>query len=472
MATTISSVAGDQAGRIAAQAVNEAKKQTAKNEASTVTIDLRYNGAIRNRNYTLSDINYAPSDYLEDGAANVIPMLLLEKQPKYPIYADSVGDVLYQAYEWIASQVGNVKLGKALTGGFSYGAQYAGRTSANNIVSDISQSAKASQYWSNPNTYGAHTFGLFNIEGGSPIHTYEMPFYSDYFITTDGTSGWKTGGAELWYGRGLSELAARMASIGYPTTPDWDFNPHYERMEFSFHLINDTPEATLKNTIWVYSLVAGTMYVQIENQEIDLNKLNIDLSQQSKEGTTGLSEAVKKLTGVVTNALVDYIKTSTAFYKSPNVYEAIVPGRLRWLWCSMAVDVKCVGKFFKDSLEMANGATQSMADEGAAFPEAYKVTVNLNSLLPQSFNQFNYFLLTKHTSSSSAVDTHGVNTPPDLDKLIKTFCEAFSGLNKENAIQAGKDGASTIAEQLGKNADQNMAVQAFGEAFGRGGSQQ
>ena len=57
MATTISSVAGDQAGRIAAQAVNEAKKQTAKNEASTVTIDLRYNGAIRNRNYTLSDIN-------------------------------------------------------------------------------------------------------------------------------------------------------------------------------------------------------------------------------------------------------------------------------------------------------------------------------------------------------------------------------------------------------------------------------
>lgn len=406
--------------------VSSIKSQYKDNSTpNEITIDLRHNQEIRNkRNYTLADITYSSSSYSDVGAADVVPLILLEKQPKYPIYADSIGDVVAAFYDWVRNAPTNKLIGKAGVGFGEYYLQAAGKDKINQIVERLSQSPNAASYWSNPQTYGYHMFGLFNIEGNAPIATYELPFYSDYFLSTDGRKGWKTGGAELWYGRNLAQLAARFASIGYPTTPDWEFEPNFENLDFTFHLINDSPEATLKNTIWLYSLVAGTMYVQIENEQVDLTK------------------ADQQTVNMLTMAVTKYLTSISSFFKSPNVYEIVVPGRLRWLWCSMSVNVKCVGKLYKDGLTRTNGATESMADNGAAFPEAYKVEVSFQSLLPQSFNQFNYFLTTKSSAQTPITDASSAG-----QKMAQEIIESL----KKSPIYKAAEATAEMAGEALKN---------------------
>jgi uncharacterized circularly permuted ATP-grasp superfamily protein len=66
-----------------------------------------------------------------------------------------------------------------------------------------------------------------------------------------------------------------------------------------------------------------------------------------------------------------------------------------------------------------------MSGQIPAFPEAYKVTVRLRSLLPQSFNQFNYFLSTKYSDKALVTEPF---TPPDLvgnmEKLMSKMVDA------------------------------------------------
>lgn len=400
------------------------KAEASKNQtASQVQVDLRGARDIRNiAHYALKDINYAGGyDYgksfnsATDNGKKCVKMLIIEKQTKLPVYTEDLGEATFNFMKDVLSLGGVISkasLGQTVTAGGSTAIQVLAKAGLNKLVSSQSDKATASTRYQKTEHLDVFT-NMFATETSGGIISYEVPFFSDYWMEVDGESGWRRPGAEMTLGKSLGSIAASLANINFPNTPDWEYTPQYPRVDFEFHLINDTTENLRKNLMWLSSILPGMMYVQLSATE--------GILQNDGKGSR------------LMNTMKDAINKLTSFYKSPNVYEIMVPGRFRWLWSTMSMDVKCVGKIFADNVKTG---VAGFDFSGVGFPEAFKLSVSLNSLVPQAFNTYAYFLNTESpitgTTTQTEIDsTKILNDIKDVaDKIPGDVLEASGDVLK------------------------------------------
>jgi len=215
----------------------------------------------------------------------------------------------------------------------------------------------------------------------------------------------------------MGQMLSNIANIGYPSTPDWEFTPHYPELKIEFHLINDTVEHLKNHLTWLVSFITGQMYVQLDLSSDKNADMETKITGALKDAngntvdTSGFEVDVNKLSSVLNEALKNY----TSLYKSPNVYEIIVPGRLRWMWATIATEITCIGKYYKSQIK--TGMT-TFDFANSAFPEIFKVSLDIRSLVPQAFNTYLYFLNTNPTEvTTSKTET----TAEEMWKIMQTL---------------------------------------------------
>lgn len=377
---------------------------------TTISLDLRKYGVRgANSNFGLNDICFSPEqDVLKQRVPKII---VIEKQPKYPIYGAAIGNLADNLKEFALNSIKGLA-GESVKGITGFAAQYGGKTLANRAVSNTNPDA----YWNNSNqTYLDRLKNLFTVDNVAGIKTYEMPFFSEYFIDANGDQGWERGGAEAMLGA-AAETLETYASVGYPTTPNFRYNPYYQTVNFSFHLINQTSSDLNKNLKFLMTIMPGMMMVLINNVNV--------ASSLDKSVINQVASDVSSL------------------FKSPNVYEVMVPGRFRWLWSTMQMEVSCVGKIFSDP--SISGIMKAYTDQNVVgMPEAFKVDVTLRSLLPQTFNEFFFY-----TTQNSYGGFSGTDIAYNKEKYNATYKSTGDGVNTDIYRE----------ENLNKNIAENQQV--------------
>lgn len=385
----------------------------------SVKADIRYRHGSPS-GFGINDIHISPEQGSE--GFNVPKMMLIEKQPRYPIY---YGD----AMEVMTSKAGEVAglVWKAFSGGDfakefvkslgSSASTMAGQAAGNVVVDAMSRDEKRlSEYYSYGGGYLNSIKNLFTTLTTDKVISYEVPFLSDYFMEADGSSGWEHNGINMNVGKTMASFLSGI-NVGYPVTPNWKYgdstNPSCTN---AFTLINDTTENLSKNVKFLVHLIPGMMHVLL------------DLSGSNGE-SGGVADTLKSVAG-------SYV----SMFKSPNVYEVIVPSRFRWLWCTMSAEVSCVGKVYNDRVKLGEGlGARVNAFSGSealiGFPEAFKVEMKINSMLPQSFNEYYYFLTRVPTSGNSTFNSTLTQTKSAGEKVVSNGIDAVTSLG--NALING-----------------------------------
>jgi hypothetical protein len=350
------------------------------------------------RFFSLQDIVYSNCD---NEYNNVTKMIIIEKQPEYVIYKNNYYNAVAEMGAGFLAKSG-FKSGKALSQIMAGAAKQVAGQVQNTVINNASRSGKESVDLNIDFAYGKGIRTLFNAD---IVRTFEVPYFSNYFIDVDGTQGWETNGMESAVGSFASIL--EHANIGYPVAPIWRYDAKKPSTMFEFNLLNHDTASLVKNLTFLMAIVPGMLHVLLQmnegNRKTILNGLENSVKQTAEsDGNDGKTPKfrvdVNQFGSWVIDTLGDKVfdiaklaDTMTTMFKSPNVYEIVVPGRFRWLWCTMNMTVENVGKIYNDIVNIQNHSVFGGEASLVGFPEAYKVRISINSLLPQSFNEFYYF---------------------------------------------------------------------------------
>ena len=402
-----------------------------------VSYDIRYRQG-SSPHFKLEDIHFSPMQ--DDAYFNVPKMILIEKQPRYPVYQGKIMDKISSMFSDVLKKSGN-SLMAGLSGQVSDLVGVAGEAAAgyggNVIVDSFSgDQKKLDAYYSDQNKYLNNIRDLFTTLTTDHIMTYELPFLSEYFVEADGEAGWRHMGVSDMKKRvgNVAPTLARM-NVGYPVTPNWEYSPMVPNFTYRFHLINDTTRNLENNVKFLVHLVPGMMHV--------LLSWGTTVVERQDTGDV-VRDTVASANAVANNLLSNYM----SLFKSPNVYEVMVPGRFRWLWCTLKVDVTYKGKVFHDTIRLGDGFGGKVKafDDGAGvlvgFPEMFEVEVSVRSLLPQSFNEYFYFLQSK---PDSAHQFRTLTADQVESEAYKVAGAGMSALNAAaSAVQSGMQNMDTI----------------------------
>lgn len=404
---------------------------TSNNTKEEITIDLR-NRKGKSNHFGINDIHFSPLQ--NDPSFNVPIMILIEKQPRYPIYYGNIGNALVNLTTGLKNFLSSIlsKSGKASLGGSvlselaSQGGEIAAKMLGNKRIEQISKNP--SEYYSNVDQYMNNIKNLFTTVNGSKICSYELPFLSEYFLEADGDAGWQATGMDAQFG----DLAKTMTNynIGFPITPNWTYDSKRLSTEFTFNLINDTSDNLKDNLEFIHAILPGMMHVLVNGSEM------------GKESS--LQQMGSNILGAV-----------TTLFKSPNVYEVIVPGRFRWLWCTAQMNIKYKGKIYNEDMSNLIGGASEKNKSGyeylniepglIAFPEAYEVEMTINSLLPQSFNEF-YYGITNNGVSFTRTETRTA-TEKAIEQSTDPLSQYYKGFN--NNIDSSLEAVEKRMKEIG-----------------------
>lgn len=260
-----------------------------------------------------------------------------------------------------------------------------------NVVLDRTAKNATSFYSHNFSATGNKQFAYFDqismiknmFRWGRWLNTYILPIYdiatvkSNLTIDYSTCNKWQSSAASELAGGGgasgpLSKIASIISLIAAPTAssdgtllsnPKWQAKPGAFNQSFpiQFHLINDTTEHLKNNFRFLQNFYSGTIPVAMEN----------------------------------------------SIMQPPNIYMMDIPGRLFWYWTTINIKIEEVGKFRVNSdmnlwlinmhqfknLQMPKTGVLTGAESWPAWPEAWKVTVNITNLTPDSFTTYAHYLL-------------------------------------------------------------------------------
>lgn len=363
-----------------------------------IDFDLRMRKQNFKSHYSLEDIVY--STYQTKYTHNVQKMIIIEKQPQYVFYPNNYFNAGTSMITGAFSAAG-YKSGKAFKQIMIGAAKQAGAGTLNTIIDARSSGDNNPDGYHVDMTYGR---GLRTLFDADVIATYEVPYFSNYFLDVDGTQGWETNGLESVIGD-VAKIVEH-AHIGYPVAPIWKYDSKRPSTTCEFNLLNNDTASLIKNLNFLMALTPGMLHVltQLNNNNRDeiLDGIKTSFGQQTATGEADGKPSIDLSINQVGNFLVDtvggvvydlakFADMLTTSFKSPNVYEIVVPGRFRWLWCTMSMVVENVGKLYNDKVNISGHPVFGSDAELIGFPETYKVKLAINSLLPQSYNEFCYF---------------------------------------------------------------------------------
>jgi len=186
---------------------------------------------------------------------------------------------------------------------------------------------------------------------GLYLSSYEMPLTDEWFINADGHSGWSQKGefkTSIDILSTLKKIIDQSFPSEVPIIPEWE-NKNDARIELSttFHLYNDTKTNLLKNLRYLYDLAGGAYWIQVGWKQ-----------------------------------------------QPPNLYRVFIPGVATIMYASMHITVEHVGNRRKilEGTTTIPGSKIDL-DSNTMYPDAYKVVISFNSLVPNNFNTQIDFLL-------------------------------------------------------------------------------
>ena len=178
--------------------------------------------------------------------------------------------------------------------------------------------------------------------------------------------------------------------LNYPLAPTWETNMEEQQpLDFEIVLYNNTLDNLIKNWIFINNISCGTYWLQH-----------------------------------------DYINMSS------NIYEVNVANRFHYILASMGVLVECNGKMrrlsedqlVKFSNGVHNNGDKIVFNKNSFFPDSYKLTISIRSLIPNNFNTYLLGIKGKPSQELGKTPVGGPGT--DAAELasvgFKTAVEAIS----------------------------------------------
>lgn len=203
--------------------------------------------------------------------------------------------------------------------------------------------------------YASNIEWISNLLSGWWVGQYHVPYFGKDFLAADTTETWSIGNL-----LSKEEYLVNDLTLNVQDIPTWKYNPGKgKQVSTTLFLLNEDIESIIKNLQFLFTITAGSWWVQ----------------------------------------------TSGFFYRIPNLYRVICPGRFVMLYASMASRVEFAGKIRKfsanDAQKIFGGTDEANYEafklfaskpEACNIPEAYKLTLTLNDITPQAFNVVaNYF---------------------------------------------------------------------------------
>jgi hypothetical protein len=191
---------------------------------------------------------------------------------------------------------------------------------------------------------------------GKWLGTYELPFFSSTYLQSNTAyNKWAAGGLSNLIGEGAAKVfQGKGISFDVPSTPTFTLGSLSETsyssadLKTEFYLINKNDNWLERNYRFLHAFFAGTQWVQLPFGMI----------------------------------------------KGSNIYNVLVPGRFNLLWAAVGSTVSAEGKLRKNP-NMFNkfGGIINSIDEDTLWPDAWKITIEIKDLTPNSFNTYiNYFV--------------------------------------------------------------------------------
>lgn len=222
--------------------------------------------------------------------------------------------------------------------------------------------------------------GMFQ---GSYVAKYEVPYKSSKIYKADGRAGWDSKNSskdsagvvgELW------KITQKQVPVDFPMIPEWKYDGGISspEIETSFLLYNDSYENLVRNFKFMHAFIAGAFWEQI-----------------------------------------DYIQ------RPPNVYNICFPGYFEYFYCTAEIEVETVGnmrRVHRDSNINSDLGISANADFSKTFfPDAYKITVKFNSMVPNNFNLYLRYLLSGKSTGVEVGETQAFTlTQSNIFKGITT----------------------------------------------------
>lgn len=237
-----------------------------------------------------------------------------------------------------------------------------------------------------------------NLIGGFYTAQYDIPFFqqSDY-LEGMGSTGWESRSLkQRMFPGGLSGMMDQFSDLSsafdIAAKPKWSMDgsgPSSPEITVDFMLYNHTSDDAVKNINLVHSLCGGNMWIQ---------------------------KGFKQL--------------------APSLYDIEVTGRYRYYFCKANIKAEYAGKqrLAPESVLSrlsANKAETDITLNPNAFkyiPDAYKMTITFQSLIPNNFNTYINYLSneTNNISIGDERETLGY-------KFVSTFRKMADGTLKVNA---------------------------------------
>lgn len=231
-----------------------------------------------------------------------------------------------------------------------------------------------------------------NLISGYYTGYYEIPAITyDDFLDSRGSDGWtKQGFTDRFFGSAASTVKNFMSdNIGsgfdIATRPKWSIDgggDGRDNISFKATLFNDNLNSVFNNLAFIHSFVAGNLWYQ-----------------------------------------------DTIIQKCSSLYDVEVPGRFRYYFCTCDVSVKFIGKVRKINNRAALWNNTSMnfnLEVLNNIPDAYDITFNFKSLIPNNYNSYIAYILNE--------DINNITVGQRVDTLMQDMA------NKVNAaVKTGED---------------------------------
>lgn len=211
---------------------------------------------------------------------------------------------------------------------------------------------------------------------GLYVGYFEIPYFGNDYLHPQGGEGWQIGGMERRVGERISQIVQKIIPIDMPSVPEWNIQEdQHDALEIEFTLYNNNIQNLAKNYKFLTSFCSGAYWSYI-----------------------------------------------TLLKKSPNLYHVHCPGRFKYYYCSADIKAEHIGKkrllntVNKWTFQDITGVGQDLNEEilDGYFPDGYKFTITLQSLLPNCYNLFLKYLTEagdKHTQKgfiANAADISGI----------------------------------------------------------------
>lgn len=220
----------------------------------------------------------------------------------------------------------------------------------NKTIQDMSRNPR--KYFSKDEKYVKYLKHMFS--SGVWLNTYELPFFKETYLESDGAKYWQVNNIQQIYGQHLGEFKQTTLSMDMPSFPSFkiqnigDTGYSDESLGFSFYLINENETDIVNNFKFLTAFFSGTEWIH------------------ARDGYT----------------------------LGTNVYNIYVPGRFQIYWAALSMKITNCGKLRKypnvgSELNKAARAS-NIYDKNKynLWPEAWLLNINVNNLTVNNFNTY------------------------------------------------------------------------------------